>query len=258
MIESFTVHLADHVLFLLLGILLPWRTVGAQKQLKDLSFTSGMRQRLYIGNSIGLWVMALIVLGLWWWMDRPLSSLGLRWTQESLSVWSIGFIVVFLLIYLLDALRDISTPKGRTEVEEKLGKELAILPRKFKSYLYFIPLAFSAGICEEIVFRGFFIGYILNFFGPGFLSQILAVVIPAFIFGLVHTYQGVQAIYKILGMALVFGLVYLLTGSIYLLIILHVVVDLIGGALGLFFPETEVPDGPVQDWPYPQDPWEEE
>lgn len=248
MIESFTVHLTDHILFILLGVLLPWRTIGAQKQLKDLSFTGRMRRSLYIGNSIGLWVMALVVLALWWWMDRPFSALGLIWTDASLSFWSIGFIVAFLMLYLLDAIRDISTTKGRAQVEKKLGAELAILPRKKKSYLFFIPLAVSAGICEEIVFRGFFIGYIFSLFGPGLMSKALAVAIPAVIFGLVHTYQGIQAIYKILGMAVLFGTVYLLTGSIYLLIILHIVVDLIGGAIGLFFPEPEVPDAPLEDW----------
>lgn len=248
MIESFTVHLADHILFILLGILLPWRTIGAQKQLKDLSFTARMRRSLYIGNSIGLWVMALVVLGLWWWMDRPFSALGLHWTNAAQSFWSIGFVVAFLLLYLLDAIRDISTAKGREQVEKKLSAELAILPRKKRSYLFFIPLAISAGVCEEIVFRGFFIGYIFSFFGPGLASKIFAIAIPAIIFGLVHTYQGVQAIYKILGMAVLFGTVYLLTGSIYLLIILHVVVDLIGGAIGLFFPEPETPDGPLEDW----------
>ncbi|PHN06342.1 CPBP family intramembrane glutamic endopeptidase [Flavilitoribacter nigricans] len=258
MIETFTLHLADHILFLLLGILLPWRTVGAQKKLKDLSFTSRMRQSLYIGNSIGLWVMALIVLGLWWWLDRPFSSLGLQWTPSTGNLWSVGFVIAFLIIYVIDAVRDISTPKGRAQVEEKLSKELGILPRKFKSYLFFIPLAFSAGICEEIVFRGFFIGYFVSLFGTGIGSQILAVAIPAVIFGLVHTYQGIQAIYKIVGMAVIFGTIYVLTGSIYLLIILHVVVDLIGGAVGLFFPEPEQPDGPVEDWEYPNPTWEEE
>lgn len=248
MIESFTVHLADHILFLLLGILLPWRTIGAQKKLKDLTFSSAMRRSLYIGNSIGLWLMALIVLGLWWWLDRPFSTLGLHWTPQVLSFWSIGFVALFLVIYLLDAIRDITTPKGRAEVEKKLDKELAILPRQPKSYLYFIPLAISAGICEEIVFRGFFIGYLFSLLGPGLFAKIVAVGVPAIIFGLVHTYQGVQAIYKILGMAVLFGTIYLLTGSIFLLIILHAVVDLIGGAIGLFFPEPEQPDEPLVDW----------
>lgn len=255
MIETFEIHLADHLLFILLGILIPWRTVGAQKKLKDLQFDSRMRIGLYIGNSIGLWVMALTVIGLWWWLDRSYTALGLHWTERSLSWWSIGLVLGFLLLYVIDAIRDVSTEKGRNEVREKLTKELGILPRQLKSYLFFIPLAISAGICEEIVFRGFFIGYFISLFGNNLLGQILAVIIPALIFGLVHTYQGRQAIAKIVGMAVIFGTLYLVTGSIYLLIILHIVVDLIGGSIGLFFPEPKPID---EAWNYENYQWEEE
>lgn len=258
MIESFTLHLADHILFLILGIILPWRTISAQKQLKDIQFDSRMRRTLYIGNSIGLWVMALLVLGLWWWMGRPFSGLGLQWTQEALGFWSIAFFVLFLFVYLLDALRDILTEQGRSNVEEKLSAELNILPRKFQTYLFFIPLALSAGICEEIVFRGYFIGYFVSLFGNHLAAQVAAIAIPALIFGVVHTYQGPQAIYKIVGMAVLFGTVYVLSGSIYLLIILHFVVDLIGGAIGLFFPEEAATEILDDQWTYPPEYWQEE
>src|SRR5690606_1346309 len=103
----------------------------------------------------GLWLLALVVLVAWWWLDRPFASLGLQWTSAAGSFWSVGIVVFFFLLYLGDTARDLYTAKGRVEVEGRLGAELSILPRKFRSYLYFIPLAFSAGICEEIVFRGF-------------------------------------------------------------------------------------------------------
>lgn len=245
MIASFSLHPADHLLFLLLGILIPWQTIGAQRKLKDIQFNQRMRISLYIGNSIGLWVMALVVLALWWWTERPWNDLGLKWTAAATSWWSFSLMLFFLIVYLIDASRDLLTVKGRGEVADRLSKELGILPRTTKSYLLFVPLAFSAGICEEIVFRAYFMGYFISLFGEQTSGQILAVAVPALIFGLVHTYQGRQAIVKIVGMAVVFGTVYLFTGSIFLLIILHVVVDLIGGSIGLFFPEPE----PVENTP---------
>ncbi|MCB0628989.1 MAG: CPBP family intramembrane glutamic endopeptidase [Saprospiraceae bacterium] len=239
MIEPIDLNLVDHLLFLLLGIILPFRTIGAQKKLKDMHFNQRMRISLYIGNSIGLWLMALAILGAWWWFGRSYSTLGLIWTKEAGHWLSVGVISLFFIVYCLDAVRDVLTEKGRAEAETRLSEELNILPRTFKSYSIFVLLAISAGICEEIVFRGFFMSYLISLLGTATWAKILAVSIPAVIFGYVHTYQGKQAIFKIVGMALLFGTIFMLTGSLYLLILLHAVVDLVGGAIGLFFPEPE-------------------
>lgn len=251
MLEPFPLHIADHILFLLLGLVLPFRAISGQKKLKDIHFNSRMRVALYIGNSLGLWLLALAVLALWWWLDRPVAFLGLTWTSRVATLLSIASVAFFFALYLFDTWQDVFTAKGRQEVEERLAGELGILPRTPKSYLYFIPLACSAGICEEIVFRGFFISYFVSLFGNSWPGYILAISIPALIFGIVHTYQGRQAMIKIVGMAVIFGLMFLLTGSIVLLIILHITVDLIGGSVGLFFPEET---GSPAAGPWPTDP----
>lgn len=254
MIEPIALHLIDHLIFILLGIVLPLRSIGAQKKLKELEFNQRLRISLYVGNSIGLWVMALIVLGVWWWTDRPLAGLGLTWTSTTGHWLSVGFVVLFFVLYCLDAIRDITTNSGRQTAEKKLSEELNILPRTRKAYAFFIILALSAGICEEIVFRGFFMSYLISLFGTAIWAKVLAVLVPAIIFGYVHTYQGNQAILKIVGMAILFGTVFLLTGSIILLILLHAAVDLVGGAIGLFIPEPPADDRPFSDIAL----WEEE
>lgn len=58
-----------------------------------------------------------------------------------------------------------------------------------------------------------------------------AVVLPAILFGIVHYYQGWKAMLKIVLMALIFGLIFMWTGNLWWLILLHTLVDLIGGAL---------------------------
>lgn len=256
MIEPTALHLLDHLLFVLLGIVLPFRTIEGQKKLKELVFDQRMRISLYVGNSIGLWLMALSVIALWWWQGRPFSSLGLTWTAEAGHWLGVGIITLFFIVYCVDAFRDISTTKGRQQIQKKLSEELNILPRTKKSYAFFILLAISAGVCEEIVFRGFFITYLVSLFGTMLWAKVLAVLIPAIIFGYVHTYQGNQAILKIVAMAILFGTVFLLTGSLYLLILLHAAVDLVGGAVGLFIPGLQ-PDNEIPPM-YPSPHWEEE
>ncbi|MEM1217233.1 MAG: CPBP family intramembrane glutamic endopeptidase [Bacteroidota bacterium] len=60
----------------------------------------------------------------------------------------------------------------------------------------------------------------------------LAILAPSVIFGLVHLYQGWHAVVKITAMAVMFGFVFVHTQSLWLLMAVHALVDLIGGALG--------------------------
>lgn len=257
MLEPFSIHLLDHILFVLLGVVLPLRTMGAQKKLKGVEFDSRLRIALFVGNTIGLWVMALTVIALWWWLGRPWGQLGLQWTPAAVSFWSLGLTALFFLIYLADAMHDIFSVTGRIETQHRLSEELALLPRRPREYLYFIPLAFSAGICEEIVFRGFFITYLVSLTGTSIWGYMLAIGLPAIIFGAVHIYQGRAAVWKITIMAVIFGVAYALTASILLLIILHVLVDLIGGSIGLWLPEPE-PEPDPDDWTSESIIWQEE
>jgi hypothetical protein len=84
------------------------------------------------------------------------------------------------------------------------------------------------------VFRGFFISYLLLLLGDSAPATLVALVLPALVFGFSHMYEGLHVVSKIVIMSVAFGIVFILSGSIIVLIVLHILVDLVGGVLGIW------------------------
>ena len=210
---------------------MPFRSIQAQKQIKELEYSTATKIQMYWINGFGLWAMAVIVLLVWWFSDRVVMDLGLNWPPPSLDQISVILVVIFIVLYLLDVGSELATDALREKTFQRWTEDMPFLPAKDVEWLHFNFLSLSAGICEEIVFRGFFITYLYSLlqFLPAQTAQILAVLFPAIIFGFVHYYQGWKAMLKISLMAVLFGYIFVLTGSLWLLILLHFLVDLLGG-----------------------------
>lgn len=85
-------------------------------------------------------------------------------------------------------------------------------------------VAISAGITEEIVYRGYLF-FIINYYFPIFPSLIV-LLISSIIFGIGHIYQGKELL-KPTVLGLLFGFYYLSIRSLVPIIIIHVLQDLI-------------------------------
>ena len=77
----------------------------------------------------------------------------------------------------------------------------SFLPRSSAEVLFWVALAISAGICEEIVFRG----YLQHQFEALIQSRWVAVVAQAALFGAAHVYEGGQASTTIMAYGLILG-----------------------------------------------------
>ena len=99
-----------------------------------------------------------------------------------------------------------------------------LLPRSKLEFWLFAAISISAGICEEILFRGFFLRYLAD--GPWHLSLGGALVGSSVVFGLAHAGQGIKQLLLTPVIGLVLGLLYIGTGSLWLPIILHACLDL--------------------------------
>ena len=99
-----------------------------------------------------------------------------------------------------------------------------ILPRSREERTWFAAMCIVVGVCEEIIFRGFLIRFLA--LPPITLGMIGAVCTAAFIFGIDHGYQGWMGVLTTAFLALVFGLLFLGTGSLLVPMILHVLLDL--------------------------------
>lgn len=162
-----------------------------------------------------------------------LPELGLRLPDH--AHWSGGFVgdvispafmlgilsgVIAVLIFTVIMRRRIS--RG-SQLPGFLETIKALLPVTQRERAYYAALAVTAGICEEIVFRGFLLWYLPTVFG---LSVLAAVVVSSLIFGLGHLYQGIWGLVATgLAGAGLAGL-YLATDSLLFPIVLHALVDL--------------------------------
>ena len=83
-------------------------------------------------------------------------------------------------------------------------------------------LSLNAGVIEELLFRLGMPALLFGITGNGLLAFVAASVL----FGLLHIYQKVWGVIGATLLGLLFSLVYLLTGSIWIVMIVHALIDL--------------------------------
>lgn len=235
-------HLIDHLLMFLLGVVLPLRSLQSARRgdLQQMTFNAATKRIMYYGNGGVLWILAIVALVVWWLSDRPLMALGLGWGELPYPFVAWAILIGFTALYSMDLFLELGTHRRRESTRKEMRKDLAFLPTSGSEFAHYLFLAFSAGICEEIVFRGYFIRYFQWLFGSEDMIAIaMTLVVPGFIFGVSHFYQGRQAVIKIVSMAIMFGAFFLVTGSIWPLMILHALVDVLGGVISWYVGEDE-------------------
>ena len=91
---------------------------------------------------------------------------------------------------------------------------------------WFDMASITAGVCEEILYRGLLLATLVSLVGTW-----PAVAISSLIFGLGHAYQGVSGIVKTGLVGLILALLTVFSGSLFIAIVLHAVVDLTSGRI---------------------------
>lgn len=187
------------------------------------------KTRLYTRLMMGLWIPAGIVVLLSTTSKFTFKGFGLSWFKLNDQKWflyiaSVLAGVYFLyLVYSLIALRINAIKK--VSISQKIPNEVKVLlPISTKEKLVWICVAITAGITEELLFRGFFFNLMEQLF-PG-LNVFIILVISMLIFGVGHLYQGVSEAVKPMILGLVFGMFYIAFGTIIPCIILHAMQDL--------------------------------
>jgi membrane protease YdiL (CAAX protease family) len=231
--NAFSPNIIDHILVILLGIVLPiYAVFSSQPAMKKLNYDTETKLAIYWGNSLSLWVMAIVVVLVWYFSGRDLLELGFRVPDFSNIVW-VGLTILFCGGYLLDLWYQTSDPHRKLKLIDRFLKNTPFLPQNKRELSHFFIVAVSAGVCEEIIFRGYFIQYLMHFTGDTNTGVFIAILIPALIFAFSHFYQGWEAVLKIVVMALLFGYLFWVMQSLWWLIILHTLLDIVGGILAV-------------------------
>ena len=100
-----------------------------------------------------------------------------------------------------------------------------LLPESPQEKLLFVLLSFSAGVGEELAFRGFAVPALTLVTGSEWTGALLSSVA----FGLLHGYQGWLGIARTGMMGFFLAASFILSGSLWPAIIAHAVLDLVSG-----------------------------
>jgi uncharacterized protein len=181
----------------------------------------------------GLAVLALIV-----WLSAPgvdAGAVGLQWPQRWPGLLTTGVVLLVLVFVvastrvlrsgaLLEAAEPARRPGEGRHAEPSGAATLALLPRTAAERRLFTLVGVTAGVCEEWLYRGFFLAVVAALAG-GLPTGVL-VLVAAVAFGLAHAYQGRAGIVTTGVLGGVMAAVYLDTGSLLLPVVLHALIDL--------------------------------
>ena len=198
----------------------------------------GIRKKEYQKSISWIWILSILVIIIWRYNDRDFVDLGLDFSL-GWQIWLSSLIIVIALTYFIYLYRTIkrdAEQKFSLSAKMKNHEGSENLPHNKQEFGWFILVAISAGICEELLYRGFLIWY-FNVFS----STAIAVVSSTILFGIAHLFQGWKGGLQASFAGLILAFIYLLTGSLWIPIALHIIGDLYSGLIGwLAFDETKI------------------
>lgn len=216
------------LIFLALGVLLPWRGRERMKKLLAMPHVSLMERLVLYASTIAFQWLAVAIVG-WrvWAHGYTTQQLGLvlHGRTKLLIAGIVGAAVIATLQWL--NLRRVS----RIPVESRGPLQAIaerILPQTAVELPPYFALAITAGLCEEFLYRGFAMAAL----GRVGLSAGLVVLVSSILFGLAHSYQGRGGIVMTFVVGLVLGASRLAYNSLVPAIFWHSAVDIVAGVAG--------------------------
>jgi membrane protease YdiL (CAAX protease family) len=217
----------DHLIVAFLIFILPWiifvdyrrlvRALGAGR--------TNARMRAYRQTILVQWGFAALLVAFWLWSGRGADAIGLGF-ETSLGSW-IGLVLTlaacaFLVAQVVAVRRE---PEARAAVRAQVESLRPVLPHTEEEGRCFTGVSVTAGVCEEIVYRG----YLMAYFGA--LGAPAAIVLSTLIFGLSHAYLGKAGAIRATLIGLVVAGLYWLTGSLWAPMLLHAMADATSGMM---------------------------
>ncbi len=151
---------------------------------------------------------------------------------ESVGLGAAVYVVGFMAIGIVSAVLYF-TPLFHKRNEAAI---LAMAPHTPLQFLVWFGVSLSAGVCEELIFRG----YLLQQLNAWTQRPVVSICLGALLFGSVHLYEGLGAILPLAALALVFGaVVHHFKGDLRAVVVAHTLQDFIVALLLLAKPFVE-------------------
>lgn len=221
-------------LFVALGVIAAFLIRSAYKDLKRPEFVPAdagpdPRLPLFRETVASLWMVALCCLAGWLAAGGSLAALGFRLPAGAGGWVGSGIAMLAGAAILAQAVMVSRSEEVREQYAAQLDQAEGydwIRPGSAPEYRWFQVMAVTAGITEEVIFRGFLIGT-LALWMPMWVAASVSVLV--FVAG--HVYQGLSGIKRILPISVALTTVFLLAGSLIPVIVLHALVDVAGGSM---------------------------
>jgi len=157
-----------------------------------------------------------------------LSDLGEQFGNAFRTLVVCGIVVAIVLL-LIGAQKTQKKKASPEQLGIALDKIRGLLPKNSTERAVWIVVSITAGVCEEILYRG----WLLSLFAAALGSVWLGLLISSIFFGLAHAYQGRNGILGTGVLGAIFGMVFIVSGSLIPGQVLHTAMDLNNGlALG--------------------------
>jgi hypothetical protein len=222
-------NLFDHALFVVLAVLFPLRagTFGFRRiQLASPEARPRVRLAVYRQALVIQWTLALAALGLWVAGRREWAGIGL----VPVFGWGLGGVVAGMIVMAFAVLRQRRQALGDDEALERLRFRMRrlelMLPHSREELAFFFKLSITAGVCEELLYRGYLIWYLTHWLSIG-----PAAALASLVFGIGHVYQGWRGVITTGLVGAFFAATYIITGSLYAGMVMHALMDAHSGHL---------------------------
>jgi|GEM_PF-480546 len=232
MITPITLQTMDIVLMLFVAVAMPLIAIISEKYYgSDTLKNPKFKAMSFKATMLMLWVPTIALLWFWLSEGRPLSLVGLGFEA---GWWSYGTVIASLLIigfYCREFFKIKNDPVEEQKVRDQLTETPALqdmMPNNKAEVKLMGLTALTAGITEEILYRGFLI------WGFMFYTNIwVAGLLSLFIFTVAHLYQKTwDNLIRVASLGALMTALTIASGSLYPAIAVHIFVDLVATAVG--------------------------
>jgi uncharacterized protein len=216
------------LVFLVLGVILPWCGRARMKKLLAMARVSRMeRLTLYASTIAFQWFAVAVVAWRAWAHGFTASQLGLTIQDRTrILVASIVGAATIASLQWLNLRRVGKVPLERRGPLQAIAER--ILPQSTVELIPYLALAITAGLCEEFIYRGFAMAAFVHVGLPAWE----VVLVSSALFGLAHSYQGRGGMVMTLLIGILLGISRLAYGSVVPAIFWHSAVDVVAGTAG--------------------------
>jgi len=208
------VHWAARTWTVVLLVVVPALMVAQGRALRDVATIP--RTQAYVSSILSLWLLVAATIGVSFASGYAAADLGLVHVGALRTI-AIATLLTVAGITTLFLFR----LAGMTEAP--IMREL--IPVTAQERVLFVGVSLTAGICEEIIFRGFLIHVLHGATG----SLLIALLLSSGAFGVSHAYQQPAGALRATLLGLLLALPLVIDGSVVPAMVGHAVIDVIGG-----------------------------